>query len=106
MGRAEGEVIRGDKVVGYFVYHATVDQPCSRIFETEAELDDTWQMGKRLDAECDCGGAEPVLLWTAYGSSFYWPATACLECGAIVSGFDPYEHDGPTPGHPLRPAGR
>lgn len=110
MSHAMGEVIKDGKTVGYYEYNGTSDFVTSKIRATEQEVHDHWR-GHDLFGKCDCGQPpEDVLLYTCYGFGYYWPGKACLQCMAIVGGFDPYgdkpEDWGdpyvPKRGHPVR----
>lgn len=48
-----------------------------------------------------------MILWTSYWYGFHWPGKACLNCGVIVDGKDPYEDedsDWPHDGYPVHDA--
>lgn len=113
MSHAEGEVICGGKVVGFFEYNGTTDLACTRVFPTRDELDANWRGS--VFADCRCGKPPAdVILYTAY-HDFHWPGSACLACMAIVAGIDPSPRvdctcdspncgcngPEPEPGHPL-----
>ena len=83
MSHATGEVIQGDRVIGYFEYDGTADNAISDIYRSRDELWANWR--KSTHPTCTCGGKPvPVVLWADYGSGYWWYSTACLKCNVIT----------------------
>lgn len=91
-----GQVIHAGKIVGYFEYEGSNSRAATVIYGAE-----TFPLRSGRVNECTCG-KQPVdvLLWAEYGGGFYWEASACLECKAIVG--NRYDEDS-VDGHPLGP---
>jgi hypothetical protein len=87
-------------LLGYFEYNGTVDIACSRIYNTEAELELHWS-GDNVRT-CNCGATgQSVVLYSHYGFGFWWPGRVCWHCMAITRGTQPSEEELTiTPGHP------
>jgi hypothetical protein len=75
-------------VIRHFEYNATVSRACPALRNTVDEVHDHWK--NNGDAECTCGGSEPVTISVDYGDGIEWQGMACLNCMAITDGFDPY----------------
>lgn len=99
MSHAQGTVYRpSGECVGYFEYDGTRDVACTAITPDRDTLSENWRSDAN-ERDCTCGQPSvPVVLYSSYGGGFHWPATACLRCGAIVSGITFEE---PTDGHPF-----
>jgi hypothetical protein len=52
MSHANGEVIVGDSVVGYFEYSGTADLAFTQFYDTIAEVSRNWRSGR--EAACTC----------------------------------------------------
>ena len=106
MSHANGEVIKDDKVIGYFEYNGTVDIARPAFWDTYEEMLSYWKVQESW-RNCSCIVPKVVnaLLYTDYGKGFHWPAKVCLKCKTIIDNLSPFETE-ITPfrkdGHPLR----
>lgn len=82
MGRQLGAVKFRDGHTMYFVFHRTVDLPCTQLYE-EKELDD-FNRDTSL-ANCTCGNDETVILLEDFTElDCIREARGCRNCKAIT----------------------
>jgi len=100
---SHGEIWGVDgRVVGYFEYSGADDRACTRVYRTFDGVCDNWRGDNNRDCSCH-RPRERVLLWTAYGETFFWFGEVCWNCMAITAGFTPFTEDGDLRvGHPFR----
>lgn len=93
MSHANGEIIQGDKVIGYFEYNGTSDVAISSIWNSYEEMLSHWRTGLWGICSCEKPQWEDVKLYTDYGRGFYWSAKVCLKCKTITKNLMPFEDD-------------
>jgi len=120
VSHANGEVILGDCVIGYFEYDGTSDVVAGgRYYDTREEVYKNWR--KQPTVWCE-DGEHPkvgVFLYTDYAYGYFWPAVICPTCNIVTEGRYPsdeliqnriahatgikyYWDSWPLDGHPLR----
>jgi hypothetical protein len=93
-----GAVRFEDGAIRYYEYDGTSDWPLSRLHVERVGVEDNWRGDNcRL---CTCGKDEPVEIVSTYGFGFHWQGRACRSCEAITAGFEPYDSEGYSRGHP------
>ena len=92
MSNSAGAVISREEgtIQSWFMYVGTSDVCFSHLFDTKEEMQTVWRSAEWLS--CDCEG-EDILLWSAYGSCFYWPGRACFEHNTITANGMPWNPD-------------
>lgn len=84
MSHSGGAVLFANSKTLYYEYDGTSDVPCSRLYDTQDEMQEHWR--KDNDRDCNCGKDEPVRLMSTYGGGFAWDGKACQFCYAITDG--------------------
>lgn len=82
MSNSSGEIIQGDKVVGYIEWQGSSEALSSN--HIRASLDEVeahWREGTYSQCQCE-GGHEEALL---YNGMLYFPVTICRRCMLVTS---------------------
>lgn len=85
MSHAMGCARFQDGSVLFFEYNGTSDVVQTALKRSAGDVERDWRSPAN-DAECACGGDEPVELMTYYGDGFSWFGRACPKCMAITRG--------------------
>lgn len=95
MSHATGAIKFNDGEIRYYEYDGTSDVVLSHHYATSELVHENWRKGEWL--RCNCGGEEPVSIYTDYGGGFYIDGKACKKCCSVQSNeadfdiIEPYE---------------
>lgn len=91
MSRNTGLVVfTADRALRWIKYNGTTEHCYPKLYDSPEAVGEDWYGDAQ--AECRCGGAEPVAVYPydvfapAEEKTISWPGTACRKCGCLVTG--------------------